>query len=425
MDPYLGQNLGNVAPLAGKLIGSSVGGPAGGKIGQVAGEIVKGIAGQASAKKLKNQAESLFPQYEDPRQLARLAQLQQMQRSLETGTGAMTQAAKGAAEQGMAGTQAGIVRSTGGDVGSTIQGLLQSQRVGGENINAAFAKGQEAAMQMNPLIEALNKQISSRKMELQLAQSQRKDAQWAKMQQQVNQNLNAGLARAQGNINQNTQESPAPEGIASSMSSITQPGSSMESNNFLSTNRYSNMDRPPTPAFEEMGGENQGGNIGSRLKGFLGNVLDNIKNKRTEMLSKRLQPKQKPIKRGGYGDTGEDFENPSINEKKDNKVNEIIENVEDFSKNIIQKVKNKRQDKLKEKVAFKPKQMPNRPQDDYFYNPNDEDVVIQEEQIQEEVPVKAKKKRKDLLGFLRAKKLNKDLTWSDWQAMKAAEQEIE
>lgn len=355
MDPYLGQNLGNTAPTAGKFLGRTIGfmagGPIGaaigGKVGKNIGTAAKSIIGQASAKKLRKEAESLFPQYEDPRQLSRLAQLQQMQRSLETGTGAMTQAAKGAAEQGMAGTQAGIVRSTGGDVGSTIQGLLQSQRVGGENVNAAFAKGQEAAMQMNPLINALNNQIASRKMELQLAQSQQKRAEWAKMQQQVNQNLNADLARAEVNADKNMQETSAPEGIAGNMSSITQPGSSMESNNFLGTNRYSNMDRPPTPAFEEMGGENQGGNIGSGLKGFLGGIINNIKNKKQN--------------------------NQEINQE------EVPE----------------------------------------------EEVVTEEEQIQEEVPVKAKKKRKDLLGFLREKKLNKDLTWSDWQAMKAAEQEIE
>lgn len=195
MDPYLGQTLGSMAPIAGQAIGMAVAGPIGAMAGKATGQIINTIAGQASAMKLKKQAEAMAPPKEDPRQLARLAQLQQMQRSLLTGTGAQTQAAKGAAEQGIAGTQSAISRMAGGNVGSTIQGLLQAQRVGGSQINEAMATGAQQGMQMNPLIDALNNAIAQRKLELQLAEQQQKMPEWANMQQQTGQNLRAGMAR--------------------------------------------------------------------------------------------------------------------------------------------------------------------------------------------------------------------------------------
>lgn len=185
--------LASLAPVAAKILGSAAGAAATQAIGKGVGKVGQ-MLGQSKANKLKKQAESLFPQYEDPRQLAQLARLQQMQKSLETG--AEFQGAKDTAMQNIAGTQAGIVKSTGGDVGSTIQGLLQAQRVGGQQLNQAYAQAEQRQAALNPLVTSLNNLISSRKMELQLAKSQQKLAEWAKMQQQLNQNLGAGAARA-------------------------------------------------------------------------------------------------------------------------------------------------------------------------------------------------------------------------------------
>lgn len=203
MDPYQMQNVGEASPFMGKALGSVIGGAiggtsgaaTGGKIGGSLGSLIRRPMQSRAAKQLKTEAESLFPQYEDPRQLAQLARLQQMQKSLETG--AEFQGARDAAMQNVAGTQAGIVRSTGGDVGSALQGLLQSQRVGGQQINQAYGQAAERRAQLTPLEISLGNLISARKMELGLAQSQQKMAEWAKMQQQLNQNLRADLARGE------------------------------------------------------------------------------------------------------------------------------------------------------------------------------------------------------------------------------------
>lgn len=190
--------LSSLAPVAGQLIGGAVGGPVGATIGGNIGGMVKGFMGQSEAQGLKAKAESVKPPLEDPRQLAMLARLQQMQKSLETG--AEFQSAREAATQNVAGTQAGIVRATGGDVGGTIQGLLQAQRLGGQQINQAYAQAGERQAQLTPLAMSLQNLISARKMELSLKEELQARAEWARLQQQANQNIGAASARLTGNI---------------------------------------------------------------------------------------------------------------------------------------------------------------------------------------------------------------------------------
>ena len=172
--------------------------------------IALGALQNLQANKLKNQANAAVPGFVDPNQSAFLAELAQKRKSIDTG--ADFAVGMNTIDSTNAGTNEAIVRSTGGDVGGTIQALLQSQGMANQAKNNVLAQGQQQQMQYNQMYGSLLNRIEDRKLQLQMYRSQQARAEWAKKQQQANQNMMAGLARAsqQGT---GTQESPRTEPV--------------------------------------------------------------------------------------------------------------------------------------------------------------------------------------------------------------------
>lgn len=199
---------GNMAlPGIGGAIGSSAGKALGGAIskkngssGSGGGDSAAGLAAgmgllqQIQATRLKNKADSAFPDFVDPNQSAFLAELAQKRKSMETGSDFA--AGMNEINSTNAGTNDAITKVTGGDAGATVQALLQSERAAGDSKNAVLAQGEQQQAQNNVLYSQMLNQISARKMQLQLARSQQFRGEWAKKQQTANQNLMAGVSRA-------------------------------------------------------------------------------------------------------------------------------------------------------------------------------------------------------------------------------------
>jgi len=197
-------------PGVGTAIGSSLGGMIGGKVGSGGKSsgggassgtgsavgagmgIATGLLQQFQANKLKKQADSAFPSLVDPAQAGFLAELDQKRRSIETG--AAFQSGMDAIDETNAGTNAAIVKTTGGDVGSTIQSLLQAQRGAAGAKNQVLAQGQSKQFQYDSLYKNMMDQISARQLQLQMAKSGQARAEWASKQQGASQNLQAGMA---------------------------------------------------------------------------------------------------------------------------------------------------------------------------------------------------------------------------------------
>lgn len=149
--------------------------------------LVQGI----KAKKLKDKADAAMPELVDPGQAAFLSELQAKRRSIDTG--ADFAAGMQAIDSTNAGTNDALVRSAGGDAGGTIQALLQSERVAGDSKNNVLAQGQQQQMQYNSMYGNLLNDMSQRRLELQLMQSQQARAEWAKMQSNAAKNFQGFL----------------------------------------------------------------------------------------------------------------------------------------------------------------------------------------------------------------------------------------
>jgi len=217
-----------LAPIAGKVLGTAASALASKAIGSIGkngaqGEskgsgmnaqsamgLGAGALQSLQAMKLKNKAETALPSFVDPNQSAFLAELAQKRKSIDTG--ADFAAGMNTIDTTNAGTNEAIVRSTGGDVGGTIQALLQSQGMANQAKNNVLAQGQQQQMQYNQMYSGLLNRVEDRKLQLQMYRSQQARAEWAKKQQQANQNMMAGLGRA-AQQSAGTQESPRTEPV--------------------------------------------------------------------------------------------------------------------------------------------------------------------------------------------------------------------
>ena len=148
------------------------------------------------ARKLKNRAESAFPDLVDPSQAAFLSELGQKRKSLDTGSAFATGMQNIDATQ--AGTNNSIVQSSGGDVGGTMQALLQAQRVAGDSKNQVIAQGQAQQLAYTEAYQGMLDQIAARKLQLQMQRSQQNMAEWAAMKQSATQNLMQGISGFSG-----------------------------------------------------------------------------------------------------------------------------------------------------------------------------------------------------------------------------------
>lgn len=182
---------------AGQAIGGALGGAAGTAIGgpmgaQVGLSLGSALGGMIDANQQKKKADSAFPDFVDPNQASYLAELNQKRKSIETGAD-FAEAVR-LADQTQASTNDSIVKASGGDSGTAIQGLLQAQAMAGNAKNNAAARGQSQQFAYDGAYGNMLNQISARKLQLELLRSQQARAEWAQGQQDANQNANAGLA---------------------------------------------------------------------------------------------------------------------------------------------------------------------------------------------------------------------------------------
>ena len=156
-----------------------------------------GVMQMIQAARAKRKADSAFPSLVDPEQAGFLAELNQKKKAINTG--ADFAVGMNAIDETTAGTQDAIVQSTGGDVGGTIQGLIQAQRAGDKGKNQVLATGQESQKYYTGLYGDVLKNISSRKMELQLARYNQNMMEWAGLAGKGTDNVMAGTSLLTGN----------------------------------------------------------------------------------------------------------------------------------------------------------------------------------------------------------------------------------
>lgn len=209
----IGSLLGGAAgsfllPGVGTAIGSSLGGAIGGQIdkkGSSSGgggqsgaggtglSLATGLLQGIQANKLKRQADAVFPELVDPNQASYLAELNQKRKSIDTGADAAE--AFQEANQNQASANDAIVKASGGDSGSAIQGLLQAQGVAGATKNKALADGQNQQFAYTGAYGNQLNMIAAKKLQLQLLKQNQLMARFAAKQQAAGQNTQAGLGR--------------------------------------------------------------------------------------------------------------------------------------------------------------------------------------------------------------------------------------
>lgn len=202
----------------------SIGGPPGAIIGAGVG-LATGLIQNIGAASAKKKADAAMPGLIDPRQASFLAELEQKRKAIDTG--ADFGAGMNAVNNINAGTNNAIVKSSGGDVGGTVQGLLQSEQIANNGANSVLAQGQGQQLAYNSMFNDLNNKIAARQLQLEMAHSQQARAEWAQKKQMANQNTMAGTAGLLSSF--------LPQG--NSTSSITPPGADTGANpdilNFL------------------------------------------------------------------------------------------------------------------------------------------------------------------------------------------------
>lgn len=185
----LGSTLGSVIPGIGNAVGA------------VGGAIIGGISGGMKSKKAQEQketAQGFVPGYQDPTQVQRLAEIDQISKNLQSGTDSATQTALGQIQGQTAQTQSRLARVTGGNIGATVDALLKAQRAGGESANQAIAQGQSRLPFFKGLGQDLANRIEQRKLDLSLLNRDQAYAEAAQAQKENVINRNAALASGLG-----------------------------------------------------------------------------------------------------------------------------------------------------------------------------------------------------------------------------------
>lgn len=185
---------GGISSMLGKIGGGS-GGSGSSNKGGVLG-LATGLIQSIQAAKLKNKANSAMPPLVDPRQAAFLSELNQKRKAIDTG--ADFGVGMNAVNSMAASTDNAITKSSGGDVGGTIQGLLQAERTANDGTNSVIANGQNQQLAYNSMFNELNNKIAARQLQLQMYKSQQAQAEWAQKKQSANQNVMAGAASILG-----------------------------------------------------------------------------------------------------------------------------------------------------------------------------------------------------------------------------------
>lgn len=179
-----GATLGSIIPGVGTAAGA------------IGGAIIGGAMGGAKQQRA-NQAQNI--PLVDPMERARLAQLEQTRKAISSGTDVMTQQAIQQQQNVGKAAQSALARSTGGDVGSTVDALLKAQKATQGGINQAMAQNAQRLPYFQSAEGDLLSRIAQRKLELGLLNRAQKTAEAA--QAQTNANINAqALLATQGGV---------------------------------------------------------------------------------------------------------------------------------------------------------------------------------------------------------------------------------
>lgn len=163
---------------------------------------VTGLAQLISGAIQKKQGEKKLPGMEDAEERSALESAKQQARSAYAGSDATTAASMRAINQGARNTQRAIARNTGGDVGSTISGMLQAQRTAGAQSNQALGQAAQRGTYFQGLGEQIRQNISQRKLELGMYKAGQDFAESAANRQSGFQNLAQGASSLMGMIPQ-------------------------------------------------------------------------------------------------------------------------------------------------------------------------------------------------------------------------------
>lgn len=137
-------------------------------------------------RKFQKKADASKPPLVDQQEASFLNDIQTRRKNIDTGVGYATQERE--ADQLTANTQANILKAGGGDVGSTINGLLLAARMGSNAYNeGALTQASQQQNMLTQIAGGLVQKIADRKMQLQLADRAQYLAQAMQYKQQAQQ----------------------------------------------------------------------------------------------------------------------------------------------------------------------------------------------------------------------------------------------
>lgn len=145
----------------GSAIAPGIGTAAGAGIGALAGGLIGGL------KENRSQQSQGVPVV-DPNERARLSRLEQLSRSMSSGSDALTQQNIRNQQNVGRAAQNAISKSTGGDVGGTLDALLRSQKATQGGVNQAVAQSAQRLPYFDSAAGQLGSKIDQRRLELDL-----------------------------------------------------------------------------------------------------------------------------------------------------------------------------------------------------------------------------------------------------------------
>ena len=149
----MGARVGSLFPGIGTAVGAGV--------GALAGGIMSGIQTNRA------QQSQNIPVV-DPMERARLSRLEQMSRSLSSGSDSLTQQNIRNQQNIGRAAQNAIARNTGGDVGGTLDALLRSQKATQGGVNQAVAQAAQRIPYFDSAAGQMASRIAQRRLELDL-----------------------------------------------------------------------------------------------------------------------------------------------------------------------------------------------------------------------------------------------------------------
>lgn len=198
----MAEGAGLTGGVSGASIGSKIGGlvgtvapiPGGAAFGKVAGAAIGGLAGATGGLiKQKRAEDSQRIGMADPLEQSRMAELRQISKNISSGTDALTQNKISELQKMGAQTQGAIAKVSGGDVGATVQGMLQAQRNTQTGVNQALTDRGQLPYYQN-MAQQLATRMSDRRLQLGLLDRAQQTAEYAQARKNANLNMMGALA---------------------------------------------------------------------------------------------------------------------------------------------------------------------------------------------------------------------------------------